>query len=187
MTNGLTHLYYGDGKGKTSAAIGLALRAAGHHKKVVFLQFLKGSPSGEILSLKEIPFITVLRNEKDLGFISRIKPDQHTLSQQTSQLLQIQQFQQMHNTNLHHALTLVENSECDLLILDEVCVAYRLNVLDQSLIENLVVNKPAFLELVLTGREPARLFFDHADYVTRMEKVKHPYDQGIRAREGIEF
>ncbi len=175
MTNGLIHLYHGNGKGKTSAAIGLAIRAAGNHMKVVFLQFLKGSPSGEIQIMKDIPTIKVLRNSTDLGFVSNMTSDELGI------------LREMHDSNLATAISLVESGQCDLLVLDEVCAAYRLNVVNHSLIDELVVNKPAALELVLTGREPCDLFIRQADYITLMSKVRHPYDKGIPARHGIEY
>jgi len=92
-----------------------------------------------------------------------------------------------HNSNLQKVVQMVENRECDLLILDEICAAYRLGMVDKDKINQLIINKRDDLELVLTGREPDELFLEYADYVTEMKKIKHPYDKKIYARVGIEL
>lgn len=173
--NGLIHLYHGDGKGKTTAAVGLAVRAAGFHKNIIFLQFLKGCTSHETDVLKDIPGITVLRNTKDFGFVNAMTPSE------------IIELTAMHNHNLSQALSVIKDGKCDMLVLDEICAAYELNVIDKSLVHVLILNKPANLELVLTGRNPAQLFLSNADYITEMKKERHPFDKNIMAREGIEY
>lgn len=175
MTKGLIHIYCGDGKGKTTAALGLALRAAGSGMKVVILQFLKGRPVNELESLKLIPGITVFRNSKDFGFFN-------TMTDQDKA-----DITKMHNENLKKALDMVEKETCGLLILDEIIPAYNHGLVDKGLIDNLVENKSEELELVLTGRDPAPLFLEKADYVSEIKKIKHPYDNNIGARKGIEL
>ncbi len=175
MNKGLIHVYCGDGKGKTTAAIGLAVRAAGSGMKVVILQFLKGRRVSELNSLKLIPGITILRNEKDLGFFNAMTEEDKL------------QAMSYHNENLQKVLQLVENMECDMLILDEICAAYRLGMVDKQIINQLIINKREALELVLTGREPDELFLKYADYVSEIKKIKHPYDKKINARVGIEL
>lgn len=172
---GLIHVYHGEGKGKTTASVGLAVRAAGNGKKIIFLQFLKGSISHETDVLQKINGITVLRNTKDFGFINTMTP------------AEISELTAMHNDNLNKALSFVEERKCDVLILDEICAAYELNVIEKSVIDSIVLNKPLHLELVLTGRNPDRLFLDNADYITEMKKERHPFDKNIMAREGIEY
>lgn len=175
MNQGLIHVYCGDGKGKTTAAMGLAIRAAGSGMKVVILQFLKGRVVSELNSLKLIPNITVLRNEKDLGFF-------HNMSEENKNLAIT-----YHNENLKKVVEMVDNIECDMLILDEICAAYRLCLVDKDIINHLIVNKREDLELILTGREPDELFLKYADYVSEIKKIKHPYDKKINARVGIEL
>ncbi len=175
MNKGFVHVYCGDGKGKTTAAIGLAVRAAGSGMKVVILQFLKGKMVSELNSLKLIPGITMLRNEEDLGFFKAMSEEEK------------QKAMSYHNSNLQKVVQMVENRECDLLILDEICAAYRLGMVDKDKINQLIINKRDDLELVLTGREPDELFLEYADYVTEMKKIKHPYDKKIYARVGIEL
>lgn len=175
MDKGLIHVYCGDGKGKTTAAAGLSIRAAGCGMKVVFLQFLKSMESGEVEVLRNIDNITVIRNEKDYGFFNRMtEEDKHAITE-------------LHNDNLKIALGLVDDGQCDLLVLDEACAAYNHNLLDRTLVEELIKNKKDALELVLTGRDPDPLFTEYADYVSEIRKIKHPYDKKIIARKGIEY
>ncbi len=172
---GLIHIYTGDGKGKTTAALGLALRAAGQGMRVVIVQFLKGSDSGEVHALCLIPGITLLRNQVDYGFFKFM-----TAEEQQDLIAE-------HNDNLQKALTLVQSGNCDMLILDECIGAYTLGALDRAVIDDLLHNKPAELELVLTGRDPTEQMLAMADYVTEMRKIRHPYEQGVSQREGIEY
>ena len=174
MREGLIHLYTGEGKGKTTAAMGLALRASGAGLKVVIVQFMKGRETSEASSLRLIPNITLIRNGSDDGFWKNMSE-----KKKESRI-------EEHNSNLKKALELVNAGHCDLLILDEVVSAYNNGALDRLLIDKLLKEKPAELELVLTGREPCDLFLECADYVTEMKKLKHPFDRGIAARQGIE-
>lgn len=172
---GLIHVYCGDGKGKTTCALGLALRAAGAKMNVVIIQFLKGSDTSELQSIKNIPEIKVLRNAEDYGFVSNMTP------------AQLENIKQMHNNNLNIALRLIETEKCDLLILDELTYVYDMKLIDTEKIDSLIKNKPENLELVVTGRNPSSVFIDNADYITEMKALKHPFDKGIHARKGIEF
>ena len=173
---GLTHIYFGDGKGKTTAALGLALRAAGCGMKVVIVQFLKDWKCGELDSLEQLSNVTVIRGKPFGGkFIyDMTEEEKHVLKSG-------------HDECLRNALDLLKNRKCDLLILDEATDAYKLGVLDTVLFENLLITKPDSLELVITGHKPEAWMLDKADYVTEMKKHKHPYDKGISARKGIEF
>lgn len=172
---GLVHLYCGDGKGKTTAAIGLALRAAGNNMQVVFTQFLKGSPSGEVHMLDSLDNVTVIRNKEDMGFFSSMDEES------------IRKVREMHDENFYKSLELVYDKKCDLLVLDEICAAYELGVISKTKVDKFILEKPDYLELVLTGRNPAEIFMENADYITKMEKVKHPFDRNINARKGIEY
>lgn len=175
MEKGLIHIYSGDGKGKTTAAIGLAVRAAGSGKKVLFVQFLKGSNTGELNTLKLIPSITVLRNSKNYGFFCTLsKEEQNKVTREN-------------NDNFFTAKALALNGSVDLIIFDEILDAINLEAIDCESVENFIINKPCSLELVLTGRNPDKILMETADYHTEMIKIKHPYDKGIKARPGIEF
>ncbi len=175
MEKGLIHIYYGYGKGKTTAALGLAIRAAGYGKQVVLVQFLKNMISGEVLQLSKNDGITVIRGQAY---------DNFTNSMSENELLKTSD---IHNQNLKNAIGLVREDKCDLLILDEVMDAYQLGMLDKDLLENFIKNKPQALELVITGHNPVKWMLECADYISEMVKRKHPYDSGVAARRGIEF
>ena len=170
----MTHLYYGDGKGKTTAALGLAIRGAGSGLKVVFVQFLKSHSTGELSILDNITNITVLRGKEGSQFSFSMSEEQK------------EKTKHVHNENLKKAMELAASGNCDIMVLDEAVGAYARDLLDKQLLENFVQNKPVYLELVLTGRNPAEWMIDCADYASEIKKIKHPYDNGIPARDGIE-
>lgn len=175
MRQGLIHVYTGDGKGKTTAALGLILRASGHGMRAVLVQFLKGGETGELRALERLGGVTVLRNTRDFGFYARASGvDRAEMASQNS-------------ANLAEAARLARDGLCDLLVLDELCPAYQAGALDRKLADRLVFGKPAGLELVLTGRHAPPQFLEAADYVTEFVNRRHPYDLGVPAREGIEF
>jgi len=173
---GLVHFYYGNGKGKTTAALGLALRASGCGKKVVVVQFLKDWKCGELDSLSHLPNVRVLRGKASGSVFIREMSDAEKA-----------ETKRIHDENLKIALGLQKNGACDLLILDEAADAYKEGVLDPEMFEELLDNKPETLELVITGHSGDDRLIGKADYVTEMVKRKHPYDIGVPARWGIEF
>lgn len=175
MQNGLIHVYYGYGKGKTTAALGLGLRACGSGKSVVLLQFLKDANTSELKSLAQLSGFTVLRGKAGPLFARDMSPEE------------LAQTRAIHNANLEAALALAQEGKCGLLILDEALDAYSLGLLDEALLRRAVFEKPAPLELVITGHAPIDWVLDAADYVTEMVKHKHPYDKGVMGRKGIEF
>jgi cob(I)alamin adenosyltransferase len=171
----LTHIYTGDGKGKTTAALGLALRFSGYGKNVIIVQFGKGSFTGELVSLAKIPNIRVLRNSRDFGFWRGMSE------------LEKMKLCDENNANLNTALLLSKSGDCSLLILDEILSAYENGAVDREVIDDLLINKPSETELVLTGRSAPQSFIDRADYVSEIKCLRHPYERGITAREGIEY
>jgi len=171
----MMHVYYGNGKGKTTAALGLALRAAGHGRKVVIVQFLKNSPTGEEASFKLYPGITLLRGKAGKAFSFAMNEDEK------------RETRLIHNSNLESASSLVYGGACDMLILDEGMDAVRKELVDEALVRRLVFERPENVELVVTGHKPVQWLLDAADYVTEMVKQKHPFDRGVGAREGIEY
>ncbi|HWP50463.1 MAG TPA: cob(I)yrinic acid a,c-diamide adenosyltransferase [Clostridia bacterium] len=175
MESGLVHLYYGDGKGKTTAALGLALRALGCGRQVVLVQFLKNTPCGELGALACHDGITVLRGKAGAHFTYAMTEAER------------RQTQMIHENNLAQAMALVQSGKCDLLILDEVTDALKAGLLGEGLLSEAVLKKSADLELVMTGHHAVDWLVQAADYVTEMKKHKHPYDRGVHAREGVEF
>ncbi len=172
---GLTHVYYGYGKGKTTAALGLALRASGNGMRVVIVQFLKNADTSELKQLARLPEITVLRGKPGPLF-GRAMSDE-----QKKEILK------RHNENLTDAIALVREGICDMLILDEVLDAYQMELVDKGALLDLIRNKPQALELVITGHKESPEIMELAEYVTEMVKRKHPFDAGIKARKGIEY
>ncbi len=170
MKKGLVHLYCGDGKGKTTAAMGLCLRAVGSGKKVVIAQFLKSTPSGEIDMFAKLG-VKILRGAKAKKFVFQMAEDEKkecAISQ-------------------NEILTKAMSEECDVLLLDEVCSAFNLKMLEETTLKRAVLEKEQSKEIIMTGRDPAQWITDAADYITNMQCVRHPYTSGVAAREGIEF
>ncbi len=171
----LTHVYYGYGKGKTTAALGLALRACGSGRNVVIVQFLKDTPTGELKPLALLPNVTLLRGTGSVRFTYKMRDEEKLKTKR------------VHDANLARAISQIKEDKYDMLILDEALDACHLGLVDEALIRDLVCNKPDGVELVITGHTPISWVMEKADYVTEMRKLKHPYDKGIKARKGIEF
>ena len=175
MEKGLIHIYCGDGKGKTTAAVGLAVRAAGAGKKVLIARFLKNNRSAELASLEKIPGITVLPIEKEFGFIRR---EDNPVRQEAAKY---------YSTYFETAVRKAEQEGFDLLVLDEINAAVKLRIVEKDRLEEFLEKRPESLEVVLTGRDPAPEICSLADYISEIKKIKHPFDEGIRARSGIEY
>lgn len=167
---GLVHLYWGEGKGKTTAAMGLALRALGAGRRVVIVQFLKGGPSGEIPLLEKLG-AQVLRGKAGQKFTFQMSEAEKA------------ETKTLQTENLRRALAL----EADLLVLDEACAAWQKDLVDRELLKQAVLERPQGREAVLTGRNPPDWLWEAADYITEMKCHRHPFEQGIPAREGVEF
>ena len=167
---GLLHLYYGDGKGKTTAAMGLALRAMGSGKRVVILQFLKGGKSGEVPLLEQLG-AKVYRGKAGQKFVFQMNEAEKEATRQ------------LQNANLTAAMA----DPADLLILDEAGSAWELDMVDKALLQKAVLERPAEQECVLTAHAAPQWMLDAADYVTEMKCCRHPYQKGIAARNGIEY
>ena len=167
---GLLHLYYGDGKGKTTAAMGLALRALGSGKKVVVLQFLKGGQSGEIPLLEQLG-AKIYRGKAGQKFVFQMNEAEKAATRD------------LQNRNLAAAMT----EDADLLVLDEAGSAWELDMVDKALLQKAVLARPAAQECVLTAHAAPRWMLDAADYVTEMKCCRHPYQKGLAARKGIEY
>lgn len=175
MMKSCIHIYCGDGKGKTTAAAGLSIRAAGCGKKVLITRFLKTDHSGEVKVLGTIPGITVTPCERSFGFFTRMTEEQKKeAAVYYSQLLE---------STLEKAV----NEEYDLLVMDEIMAVCNYKLVDEEVVRKFLAVRPEGLEVVLTGRNPSKELIDIADYVSEIKKIKHPYDQGLNARKGIEY
>ena len=163
--SGLVHLYCGDGKGKTTAAVGLAVRHSGRGGKVVFAQFLKDGTSGECCVLAKLG-VTVLAANPVGKFSFRMTEEEKA---ETAAAL---------GRTFDAATGFAVRERATLLVLDEICAAVNCGFLPE---------KTDSLEVELTGRDPSENLQVHADYITEMKKRRHPFDEGVAAREGIEF
>jgi len=175
---GLVIVFTGNGKGKTTAAMGLALRAAGNHMRVRVIQFIKGSwKTGEVEAVKPLaPYFEIHRAGR--GFTidrlrdPRIPMEEHVAAAQDG---------------LVEAGETIASGEFDVVVLDEILGAIKADLVRLEQVLELVDRKPAMLHLVLTGRDAPEALVERADLVTEMRLVKHPYQQGIIAQRGVEF
>lgn len=165
----MLHLYWGNGKGKTTAAMGLALRALGHGRRVVIVQFLKDGTSGEIAPLRAAgAAVYACPNAKFTWLMD--EADKAAAREASARAL---------------GQALAE--PFDLLVLDEACAALKSGILDEALLRRAVAFAKNGREVVLTGRDPAPWLQDAADYSTEMRARRHPYADGVAAREGVEY
>lgn len=175
MQKGLIHIYTGEGKGKTTASIGLAVRALGHGFKVAYASFFKKPNSygyNEISVIKNLGATVFTFSEGMPMANPQISPEEyHTSTQQG--LNELQKFISDHNTQL--------------LVLDEILIAIKYGYISEEELFEFIEMKPVETELVLTGRGASEGVKNRADYITVLTKEKHPYEKGIKAREGIEF
>lgn len=169
---GFIQIYTGDGKGKTTAAIGQAIRACGHGARVIMIQFMKGREYGELRHVANINNFDILQFGRD-EFVDKEEPSQ----------TDIEYAQQ----GLEKARQVAREGKYDLLILDEINVALDFGLIPLKDILELLREKPEKMEVILTGRNAAKELIDIAHLVTEMKEIKHPYRQGIEMREGIDY
>ena len=176
MSGGLTIVYTGKGKGKTTAALGLALRATGYDKKICMVQFIKGSwHYGEMDSTKKLEpgFEMVAVGKGFVGIIDDKSPKED------------------HEKVAKEAIKIsnekIQSGKYDIVILDEINYAVNLNLISVDDVLKLVKAKPDDIDLVLTGNYAKEEVVEIADLVTEMKEIKHPFQKGIKAKEGIDF
>jgi len=171
LSQGYVQVYTGDGKGKTTAALGLALRASGHGLRTYVGQFMKGQDYGELDALHENPYVTI----EQYGDVRCIHREEVTSN---------------HVMQAHRGLERVREAmlsgQYDIVVLDEVNVAIWFGVLAVDEVLALLDERPEQVEVVLTGRRAPQELIERADLVTEMREVKHYYQQGVLARKGIE-
>jgi cob(I)alamin adenosyltransferase len=168
---GLIHIYTGDGKGKTTAAVGLTVRAIGNGLKVLFVQFIKGSQTGEVEFLSKFQELVEIYR-CSTGFVFK-SPDELQRQKVKDCLREIEEK--------------IKKNTYDLIILDEFSVAISTGLITKEEAERLIEIKPKSSELIITGRGAPEWLIEKADLVTEMRKIKHYFDRGIQARRGIEY
>ena len=169
---GYVHVYTGDGKGKTTAAIGLAIRAAGHDRRTYIGQFMKGRDYGELTALRHLPQITI----RQYGDPKCIRKEEVTATHVAHA-----------EAGLEQARTAMLSGRYDIVVLDEVNVALWFGLLTEAAVLSLLDERPPAVELILTGRRAPRAILDRADLVTEMTEVRHYYSAGVLARKGMEY
>lgn len=171
----MVHLYCGAGKGKTTAAMGLALRAAGRGKRVLIAQFLKGADSGERLALARLPEVELLPVPERVRF--------------SAQMTRAERWEAAERFRALCACCRARMAagEAELVVLDEACAAVNTGLLPLEELLRVMDSAPEGVELILTGRDPAPELLARADYLTEMRCLRHPFQKGLRARAGIEY
>ncbi|HEC89190.1 MAG: cob(I)yrinic acid a,c-diamide adenosyltransferase [Thermoplasmata archaeon] len=169
---GFIHVYTGPGKGKTTAALGLALRATGANMKIHMVQFMKGRRYSEIDAIENIPNFTISQHGRD-EFVSKENPEKIDID--------------LAREGFNYAKKIIEENRYDVVILDEINVAVDYNLIPLEDVIKLMQDKPEKLELVLTGRYAHPEIIKNADLVTEMLDIKHPFQKGILARKGIDY
>lgn len=175
MQKGLVHIYFGDGKGKTTCAAGLAVRCAGAGGRVLWFQYLKKDTSGERAALEKLPGICLLPGYEKIRFSFQMTEDEKKAAAE------------FYKNTLEEISFEIKNQSYDLLILDEVIAGISAGMVSEEAVLEFLRNRPEGLEVVLTGRNPSKELLEMGDYITEMKKRKHPYDEGIPARRMVEY
>lgn len=175
LKKGLIQVYTGDGKGKTTAALGQGLRSCGRGLQVCMVQFLKGQDTGELHSVEKLhPLFKIYRFEKERGFF-------WTLSDQEKMELK-----EDIDRGFEFIKGVVANKECDILIIDELLGVLSNSLLETDEVVKLLKEKPDSMEIIITGRNASKEIMEVADLVTEMKEIKHYFNSGVHARVGIE-
>ena len=176
LERGYVQVYTGDGKGKTTAAVGQAIRSAGNGLKVYMLQFLKTGESGELEIAKLLgDKFQIYRFQSVEGFFWNLNDEEKAVLQTEV------------NTGYKFAMEVIKNNSCDIFILDEIMGVLSNKLLTDEQVIDIIDNKPINMELILTGRNAPKSIIDKADLVSEINNIKHYIDKGVYAREGIEF
>ncbi|WP_338597775.1 cob(I)yrinic acid a,c-diamide adenosyltransferase [Clostridium baratii] len=176
MELGLIHIYCGDGKGKTTAAMGLGIRAAGRSKKVLLTQFLKSNKTGELNSIEKLSeFFHVVKGVPAKKFVWNMNEEEKL------------EVKKEHTNRFREVTKKAIEEEYDLLILDEIIATINRDFVMLTEVIDFLKNKPKGLEVVMTGRNPKEELIELADYVSEIKAIKHPYNKGIKSRVGIEI
>jgi len=168
LKRGLIHVYTGNGKGKTSAALGLCLRAVGRGLKCCFIQFLKGVPTGELKGAESLPNFEICQMGRP-GYDFKVVEEDYKRAKEALELAK------------------EKAKEVDVLVLDEVNVAVHLGLIPLEELLEFIREKPPSLELILTGRHAKPQLIEAADYATDFRLIKHPFYKGLKARKGIDY
>jgi len=177
LKKGLVQIYTGNGKGKTTAAIGQAVRAAGRNKRIIIYQFLKPSS----LKTAERPLL------EKLGIEIRTIDLDWDMKDSLNDPAVLKEMKEAITQTLEEIKTSAQNKKFDIIVLDELAYCASIQLADIDKIIEIINARDKNVEMIITGRDAPQKLIDSADLVTEMKKIKHPFDKGIKAREGIEF
>ncbi len=166
-------IFTGDGKGKTTAALGMAIRASGHNMRTVIIQFVKKADTGEITATDRMVNISIVQT--GLGFLPNAKSREFVKHKQAAE------------KGLALAVESIGSGNYDMIILDEICVAVDKGLLDEKDVVKVIAKADCKISLILTGRNASQGLIDTADTVSNIECIKHGFDDGIAAQKGVEF
>lgn len=169
---GIVMLFTGNGKGKTTASLGAAMRAAGHHSRVFMIQFMKGRLYGELAAVETLENFTIEQYGRD-EFVDPKDPEDIDI--------------ELAAGGWKRAVEIVENRLCDMIILDEINVAVSFGLIALEEVVRFIESRPEHLDIILTGRYAPDELIALADTVTEMREIKHHYNKGVQMRKGIEY
>ncbi|MCI7814698.1 MAG: cob(I)yrinic acid a,c-diamide adenosyltransferase [Lachnospiraceae bacterium] len=171
---GLVHIYYGNGKGKTTTGMGLSIRAAGYGYKVLLYQFMKNNKTSERKVLEKVENITIIDGKEQVKFSFQMTPEEK------------EEQRKFYNEEFQRITAKAVEEHYDVLFMDETIYTVSAGLLDEALVLDFLRNKPENLEVILTGNTPSEEMIALADYVSEIGMIKHPYQKGQAARNGIE-
>ena len=172
MKKGYVHVYTGNGKGKTTSAIGLGIRAAGAKFKVYMFQFMKGRKYCELVTIDKLKNFIYSQHGRD-EFVNKKNPEKIDID--------------LAKQGFKYAEEIIKSNKYDMILLDEINVAVDFGLISLNKVLNIIEEKPEKLELILTGRYAHPEIVKIADYVSEILEIKHPYQKGIKARKGIDY
>lgn len=171
---GLVHIYFGNGKGKTTTGMGLVVRAAGYGYRVLVYQFMKNNRTSERRILEKVDNITIVNGLDQEKFSFQMTPEEK------------KERLAFYNSQFKKVTEKAVAGDYDVLFLDETIYTISAGLLDEKPVLEFLKNKPDKLEVILTGNTPSQAMIDAADYVSEIKKIKHPFDEGQQSRMGIE-
>lgn len=171
---GCIHIYCGNGKGKTTTGMGLCTRAAGYGYKVLIYQFMKNNNTSERNILTKVPNITFIDGLESEKFSFQMSEDEKT------------ERKKYYETQFEIVTKIAAAEGFDVLFMDELIYTIGNGLFDEAILLNYLKNKPPHLEIILTGQNPSDALVNAADYVSEIQKRKHPFDRGLKSRKGIE-
>lgn len=175
MEKGLIQIYYGDGKGKTTAAIGQGMRFLGHNKQILIFQFLKGRTSGEIDFLNRLDNVKIIKVNSQTKFSFQMNDEELIILKKEI------------TDGIQKLRKILESGSDDLIILDELLDLIKKNYIEEKFFIDLINSRKNKGEIIITGHYISPNLIAMSDLVTEVKKIKHPYDLGIKARKGVEF